>query len=349
MGVAEIDSLLDEVEEKGRLPLSRIDEVARKLGLGEEEVERLYEELDARGMEVWDDSGRPDAGVAYANGVLAAPTTNALQLFLNEIRHYPLLTASQERELARRVERGDERARERLINSNLALVVSIAKRYRGHGLSLLDLIQEGVIGLIRAVEKFDWRRGHKFSTYATWWIRHAVQRAVANKARTIRIPVSALEREQRITRAEGRLAAKLGHVPSEAEIARAAKLSVAQVRQVRAAPRAVASLDQPLSSEDETMLAARIPAETLEPAEEVHVSLREQALRGALREAVSHLPDRERTVVELRYGIGGGEPESLAEIGRRLHLTRERVRQIERESLERLACERELQALRPAA
>ncbi len=349
MGVTEIDALLDEVEAKGRLPLSRIDEVARKLGLAEEEVEGLYEELDARGVEVWDDSGRLEAGVAYANGALAAATTDALQLFLNEIRRYPMLTASQEAELARRVERGDDQARERLINSNLALVVSIAKRYRGHGLSLLDLIQEGVIGLMRAVEKFDWRRGHKFSTYATWWIRHAVRRAVANKARAIRIPVNVLEREQRITRAERGLAAKLGRMPTEAELARTVKLPVAQVRQVRSAPRAVASLDQPLSSEDETALGALVPAETVEPAEEVHISLREQALRRALREAVSHLPDRERTVVELRYGIGGGEPESLAEIGRRLHLTRERVRQIERESLERLARERELQALRPAA
>jgi RNA polymerase primary sigma factor len=346
---SELDAFLDEAEVEGRLALSRVGQLVGALGLGEEEVEELYEQLDARGVVVWDDSGRPGVGAAYANGAVAAATTDALQLFLNEIAHFPLLTAPQETELARRVERGDEQARERLILSNLALVVSIAKRYRGHGLSLLDLIQEGVIGLMRAVEKFDWRRGHRFSSYATWWIRHAVQRGIATKARAIRIPVNVLEREQRIRRAEARLAAKLGRTPSEAEIARAVKLPVTAVRQVRAAPRAVASLDQPISSEDETALAALVPAETVEPAEEVHVSLREGELRRALRAAVSHLPERERTVVELRYGIGGGEPVSLAEIGRRLGLTRERVRQIEQETLERLARERELQALRPAA
>jgi RNA polymerase primary sigma factor len=317
--------------------------------LDEEEVECLYEDLEARGVEVWDDSGRSEAGVDYDNGALVAATADALQLFLNEIGRYRLLNASQEAELARRVERGDEQARERLITSNLALVVWIAKRYRGQGLSLLDLIQEGVIGLMRAVEKFDWRRGHRFATYATWWIRHAVRRAIATKARAIRIPVSVLEHERRITRAEVRLAATLGRLPSEAEIARAVKLPVAQVRWARAAPRAVASLDQPLFSEEATALAAHIPAETPEPDEEVHVSLREEELRRALGRAVARLPERERKVVELRYGIGGGEPASLAEIGRRLHLTRERVRQIERETLTLLARERELQALRPAA
>ena len=347
MAVAAIDALLDEVEAQRRLPFSRVDELSRKLGLGDEDVERLYEELDARGVEVWDDTSRRGPEVTYANGALVAATTDALQLFLNEIRRYRLLTASQEVELARRVERGDEWAREQLITSNLRLVVSIAKRYRGHGLSLLDLIQEGVIGLMRAVERFDWRRGHKFSTYATWWIRHAVQRAVANKARAIRIPVSVLDRERRIIQGERRLAAKLGRMPTDAEIARAVKLPVLQVRQAREAPRVVSSLDQPLSSEDETALAALIPADTLEPAEEVHLNLREDALRRALRDAVSHLPEQERTVVALRYGIGGGEPTSLAEIGRRLHLSRERIRQIEGESLERLARERELQALRP--
>jgi RNA polymerase primary sigma factor len=277
------------------------------------------------------------------------PDIDALQLFLNEIRRYPRLSKSDELELARRAERGDEHARERLIVSNLALVVSIAKRYRGQGLSLPDLIQEGVLGLMRAVEKFDWRRGHRFSTYATWWIRHAVRRAIANKAREIRIPVSTLEREHRIARAERDLAAKLGRTPSESEIANAARLPIAELRRVRAAPRAVSSLDQPLSSEDETALAALVPAEWVETADQLHLSLRAEALHEALQTAVAHLPDRERTVLELRYGIDGDEPKTLAEIGRRLHLSRERIRQIERDSLERLARERELQAFRAAA
>jgi RNA polymerase primary sigma factor len=348
-GRSEIDAFLDEAGTSRRVSLSRIDELVRSSGLDEEKVEQLYEELDQRGVAVWDDSGREEVEAAYAKDSLAAATTDALQLFLNEIRRYPLLTAAQEAELARRVERGDQRARERLITSNLPLVVSIAKRYQGQGLSLLDLIQEGVIGLMRAVEKYDWRRGYRFSTYAAWWIRHAVRRAIATKARAIRIPLKVLEREQRITRAERSLATRLGRVPSDAELAREAKLPIAELREVRAAPRAVASLDQPLSAEDETPLAAVIPAKTVEPAEEVHISLREDALGPALRDAVAHLPERERLVIELRYGLGGTEPQTLAEVGRRLHLTRERIRQIERESLDRLAHERELQAFRQAA
>jgi RNA polymerase primary sigma factor len=279
----------------------------------------------------------------------ATPATDALQLFLNEIRRFPLLTAAQVAELARRIERGDERARERLITSNLPLVVSVAKHYQGHGLTLLDLIQEGTIGLMRAVEKFDWRRGYRFSTYATWWIRHALRRAIATKARAIRIPLDVLEREQRLAAVEQGLAAKLGRAPTEAELAEAAKLPLHQVRKTRAAPRAVASLDQPLSGESEALLAAVIPAELAAPDQEVQTALREQALRHALGDAVTHLPPRERTVIELRYGLGGGEPQTLAEIGRRFHLTRERIRQIERDSLEHLAHEDELQPFRHAA
>jgi RNA polymerase primary sigma factor len=293
---------------------------------------------------------RSEADATHDEETLAAtPTTDALQLFLNEIRRYPLLTAAQVAELARRIERGDERARERLITSNLPLVVSVAKHYQGHGLSLLDLIQEGTIGLMRAVEKFDWRRGYRFSTYATWWIRHALRRAIATKARAIRIPLDVLEREQRLAATERALAAKLGRTPTEAELARAAKLPLHQVRKARAAPRAVASLDQPLSSESEALLAAVIPSELAEPDEEVEAGLRQEALRHALRDAVPHLPSRERTVIELRYGLGGSEPQTLAEIGHRFHLTRERIRQIERNSLEHLAREHELQAFRRAA
>ena len=187
----------------------------------------------------------------YVNGDLAVSTTDALQLFLNEAGRWPLLTKEEEVELAKRIERGDEEAKERMINSNLRLVVSIAKRYQGHGLSLLDLIQEGIIGLIRAVEKFDWRRGFKFSTYATWWIRQAVQRGVANKSRTIRLPVHIADREQQMARAERVLAPKLGRQPTEEEIAKQAKLPLKQVREVRQAARAITSLDKPLGADSE--------------------------------------------------------------------------------------------------
>src|SRR6266508_7017649 len=201
-------ALLEHAIEAGYVEISELTEVAETAELDEEEVTRLYEQLEERGVEIRDDCGRERAESTYVNGDLVAATTDALQLFLNEMARYPLLTAEEEVELAKLIERGDKEAKDRMVNSNLRLVVSIAKKYQGHGLSLLDLIQEGIIGLIRAVEKFDWRRGYKFSTYATWWIRQAVQRGVANKGRTIRIPTHVVEREQRIARAERKLLTK---------------------------------------------------------------------------------------------------------------------------------------------
>jgi RNA polymerase primary sigma factor len=257
---------------------------------------------------------------------------------------YPLLTAREEVELAKRIERGDRLAKERMINSNLRLVVSIAKRYQGHGVPLLDLIQEGIIGLIRAVEKFDWRRGFKFSTYATWWIRQAVQRAVANKARTIRIPVHVLDDERRIARAQDRLAAALGRPPEDEEIARELDIPIEHVLRVREAPRSVTSLDRRVGEDEGVPLHELVPAPEEPPFGEVEIPLDVEALRSA----VARLPERERTVVTLRYGLEG-DPLSLAEVGRRLGLTRERVRQIEAEALERLSLERELQELHDRA
>jgi len=344
---AQIEALLDHGEEQGCLHVSELHQIVQSLDLGDGETEELFDRVDARGIDLTDDCAREDAvDAAYANGHLAVQTTDALQLFLNEIGRYPLLTAQEEVELAKRIERGDADAKDRMINSNLRLVVSIAKKWQGHGLSLLDLIQEGIIGLIRAVEKFDWRRGYKFSTYATWWIRQAVQRGVANKSRTIRMPVHIVEREQKISRAERALWTKLEREPTEGEVAKEAKLPLKQVREVRAAGRAVASLDRPLAEDNGTSFGDLVAREEAEPSEDVEISLGEKALRRAVRE----LPDREQEIIKLRYGLNGDpDPVSLEEIGRRLGITRERVRQLETRALERLAECREIEALRDAA
>ncbi len=339
----EVAALLGRGDEGGCLELSEVADVVDAAELTDEETEALYAELGERGIDVRDDCGRERPDSSYINGDLATATTDALQLFLNEAARYPLLTAAEEVELAKLVERGDEQAKERMINSNLRLVVSIAKRYQGHGLCLLDLIQEGIIGLVRAVEKFDWRKGFKFSTYATWWIRQAVQRGVGNKARTIRIPVHILDRERRIARAERELATRLGRLPTDAEVAKEAKLPLKQLAEVRAASRTVTSLDRPLAGDD-TTFGELLPSEQAEPVEELHVSLLEDTVRRAL----SELSERERQVVMLRYGLDG-DPMSLQEVGQQLGLTRERVRQIEAGALERLALNREVSSLRDAA
>lgn len=338
--------ILDAGEEAGCLNLSQFSAAVQDLELDEEELETLYAELEERGITLSDDCGRQTASdAAYVNGDLATATTDSLQLFLNEAGRYALLSAAEEVELAKLIEAGDVQAKNRMINSNLRLVVSIAKKYQGHGLSLLDLIQEGVIGLIRAVEKFDWRRGYKFSTYATWWIRQAVQRGVANKSRTIRIPVHIADREQKIGRAERELMAKLGRPPTDEEVSEASKISLKHMREVREAARAVTSLDKPVGDDNDASIGDLVGAAEGGVEEEVEVSLTESTLHRALE----NLPERERTVLTLRYGLGPDEPQSLEEIGRRLGITRERVRQIEGTALERLAVSREIEALRTAA
>ena len=341
----QIQALIAQGEEEGCVNLSRFNEFVAEHELDDDEIARLCEELDERSIEVADDCGRESEQSTYVNGDLAVATTDALQLFLNEAGRWPLLTKEEEVELAKRIERGDAEAKERMINSNLRLVVSIAKRYQGHGLSLLDLIQEGIIGLIRAVEKFDWRRGFKFSTYATWWIRQAVQRGVANKSRTIRIPVHIAEREQRIGRAERALAPKLGRQPTEEEVAEHAKLPLKQLREVRQAARAITSLDRPIGVDSAGSLGDLFASEEAAPEEELTVSLEQDVLRRA----IAQLPDREQEVVKRRYGLNGDrDPASLEAIGRELGLTRERVRQIEASALEQLAVNREIEALKVA-
>jgi RNA polymerase primary sigma factor len=340
-------ALVREGEQSGCVELSEIDELVQALELEEDEVETLLDQLESRGVEVSDDCGR-QAGreyTTYQNGELAAATTSSLQLFFNEVGRHPLLTASEEVELAKRIERGDRRAKDRMINSNLRLVVSLAKKYQNQGLSLLDLIQEGILGLIRATEKFDWRRGYKFSTYATWWIRQAIERGVANKARTIRMPVHVIQRERKIARAERELTATLERQPTDEEIAQAARLPERQVRGVREAARTVTSLDRPVGQGEETTLGELFESEQPSPDEEVEVSLREEALRRA----VAELPDPERRVVKLRYGINGNDPKPLQEVSRELGISNDQVRRLEQEALGRLAHRRELEGLSEAA
>ncbi len=330
----------------GCVNLSEFDELVRALELPDDEVESLQEELDQLGVDLTDDCGRANVQpTTYRNDAVAGATTDALQLFLNEVRRYELLTADEEVELAKRIEAGDLEAKERMINSNLRLVVSIAKKYQGQELSLLDLIQEGIFGLIRAAEKFDYRKGFKFSTYATFWIRQAIQRGLANKARTIRIPVHIGQRERKLVRAERELAAQLGRDPTDEEVAAKAELPIEELQEVRDAARTVTSLDRGVGEEEDTALGDLLPSGEPEPEEEVSVSL----AQATLRDTVEDLPEPERGVIRLRYGIDGEDPKPLRETGRRLGLSAERVRQLESRALEHLAARREISALREVA
>ncbi|MBA3264183.1 MAG: sigma-70 family RNA polymerase sigma factor [Thermoleophilaceae bacterium] len=272
-------------------------------------------------------------------------TSDTLQLFLRDVRRHPLLSASEEVELAKRIERGDLEAKERMVNSNLRLVVSIAKKYQGHQLALLDLIQEGILGLIRAAEKFDWRKGYKFSTYATFWIRQAIQRGLANQGRTIRVPVHIGQRERKIVRVERELGAQHGRPPTDAEVAAAAEITLDELNETREVMRTITSLERPVGAEGETELGDLLASDEIEPHEEVEIGLRDETVRAAL----DQLPDQEREVIGLRYGLSGDEPTPLREAGRRLGLSPERVRRIEHKALERLAEFREVAALSEAA
>ena len=291
--------------------------------------------LAAESAEIADEADETDLDLTAD----ASLSTDSLQLLLNQVGRYPLLSAAQEVVLAKRIERGDLAAKERMITCNLRLVVSIAKRYQTDGITLGDLVHEGVIGLIRATEKFDWRLGFKFSTYATWWIRQAVQRGVANKARTIRIPVHVVEREQKITGAEREYVSRFGHAPTDAEVAELADLPLAQVLVVRSAARAVGSIDAPIGLQGDANLGSLFKATGPSTEDEADATFR----ADAVRRAVAKLPDRERDVIALRFGLVSPGEASLEEIAVRLGISRERVRQIEIVALRRLGADSDLE------
>ena len=345
-GVEErIAALIEAGRPAACVELSDVDALVQELGLSDEQAELVHERIESTGLSIEDDCGRAAEQAGYRNGELAETTTDALQLFFNELRRYPLLTKEEEIELAQAIERGDLEAKERLISSNLRLVVSNARRYMRQDLNLLDLIQEGILGLIRASEKFDWRKGYKFSTYATFWIRQAIQRALESKERTIRVPNQVAQRERKVIRTERELAAKLGHDPTTEEIAEAADLEPAQVEEIRELTRVVTSLDRPVGEEDGVSLGALVPDERTGPAEEVHMSLRDETLRRA----VDELPEQERKVIQLRYGINGDEPTPLREASRRLNMKQNEVRELEGRGLKLLGQLREVEALKDAA
>ena len=341
LATEELMALLEVAESSGQLRQAELAEIIEPLELDPLEVEAIQQELDRRGIELLVEP-EPEVESEPAKTplpVAVETTTDALQLFLREAGRHRLLTAAQEVELAKKIECGDMAAKSHMIQANLRLVVSIAKNYRNQGLPFLDLIQEGTLGLIRAVEKFDWRRGFKFSTYATWWIRQAVARALADKSRTIRMPVHIVERLQKMTRAERTLWMELGREPTLEEIAAEASLPIDQAREVRAAARTSASLDQPVGDHDDVTIGDFVAGDEPLPDECVEGALLSQALAISLKA----LDERDRQVLVLRYGLIDEEPKTLEEIGKRLGLTRERVRQIELDSLRRLAATREMQ------
>ncbi|HEX5247082.1 MAG TPA: sigma-70 family RNA polymerase sigma factor, partial [Gaiellaceae bacterium] len=323
------ERLVEESAERGFVDEKELVAFSDEHELGEDELAALRTALEERDVIVRADAPAKSSYTASSGGTL-----DPLQLFMDAAGRHKLLTAADEVFLAKRIERGDAAAKERMINSNLRLVVSIAKRYQGHDVPLLDLIQEGVIGLNRAAEKFDWRKGYKFSTYATWWIRQACQRAVANQSKTIRIPVHVQERRIKLNRASAELQAKLGREATIDELADATRLKKEHVEEALDAVDSV-SLNQGLGSDSDSELGDLFADESsADPAEEAAEALRRQRVQRA----VSELPERQRRIIELRFGFGG-ESASLETIGKELGLTRERVRQLETEALTRLQLE----------
>jgi RNA polymerase primary sigma factor len=344
----ELTALVAAGRAQGCVDQSLLERAAEDLDLDTDQVGAVAGRLGDEGIEVRDDCGLRNAPpTAVSPSMLAAYTTDTLQLFLNEAGRHALLTPSEEIELAKRIERGDLAAKERMVTANLRLVVSIARKYQNLGeLCLLDLIQEGMLGLIRAVEKFDWRKGFRFSTYATLWIRQAIGRALDERGRTIRLPINVAQRERKIANAERDLTTKLGRTPTLDELAAAVKLEPRLIEELRDVARKVTSLERPLGTEGETELGELLPGREPAPEEEVEVALREQAVR----EVVRQLPEREREVIQLRFGLNGErDPVSVREAARRLQIRPADVQRLERRALEELAMRREMEALREAA
>jgi RNA polymerase primary sigma factor len=344
----EAAELVAEGRKRGWITTSQLAAAVEHEGLDADGESELEDRLEREGVRVRDDIGRKDVpATTYRNQALAEHTSDALTAFLNEAGRVPPLTAAEEKELSLRIERGDLAAKEQLIEANLRLVVSVAKKYQGAGdLCLLDLIQEGVLGLIRAAEKFDWRKGFKFSTYATLWIRQAIQRGLADRGRTIRLPSNVAQRERQIAAASRRLNVELGREPSVEELAEASGVPLAQVIELRDASRVVASLDAPIGEDGETSFGELMASG--EPAIEdtIHVTWTEALV---LRE-VEDLPEPQRSVVRLRYGLDGtNKPTTVAKIARELDLTAREVRKLEEQALVELSLRRELQSLREAA
>jgi len=342
--------VVERAQEKGQIENVELSGLVSDLDLSDEDVAQLRAELDELGVEIVSvrEIDQPEAEQdAAAEAQWYAPSTvDGLDLYLAQIGRTPLLTKHEEQQLAQRIEQGDEAAKRRMVEANLRLVVSIAKKYRGNGVAFLDLIQEGTIGLVRAVEKFDWRRDLKFSTYATWWIRQAVQRAVANQSRTIRVPVHVHDRIRKVDRARRTLEAKLGREPNAEEIAKESKLSVAEVNEADELRPKTISLQRPAGEDGDSELGDLI-ADT--SSEDVTESVAGTMRNEALSRALDRLTPRMRKIIELRFGLAGGEPMLLEAVGREVGLTRERVRQLEAEAIAQLGAMEGIDQLHDAA
>jgi len=357
----EVKNLLARGQEVGVLTFAEIGKAVAELDLDETDVEELHTFFEASEIELVEEI---DPALSVTQQVERAPdkrgrrakkaqdifrpdmTTDSLQLFLKDIGKVRLLTAQEEVDLAKRIERGDLDAKQKMVDSNLRLVVSIAKNDRNQGRPFLDLIQEGTLGLVRAAEKFDYRKGFKFSTYATWWIRQAIARALADKARTIRIPVHVVEKLNKIGRAERKLVTELGREPTNEEIAEATGIDPEEVDSIKRSAQAPVSLEKPVGDEEESEFGRFIADER---AESPYERAAEILTKEALREALENLSYRERRVLELRYGLGGEHPRTLDEVGRTFNVRRERIRQIENQSLKKLQSLAEAQKLRDVA
>jgi len=353
--VEELQKLVEQGQEKGFLSYDEIVAGLEEVELTKEQIEDFYTYLIDHSIELVEGEthksppheqpnlAEEDAKAAPKLDLTVEPSLDSLRLYLREIGKVPLLTADQEVYLAKRIERGDMTAKTQMIEANLRLVVSIAKGYLGRGLSFLDLIQEGSLGLIRAVEKFDYRKGYKFSTYATWWIRQAVTRAIADKARTIRIPVHMVEKLNKVVHIERQLVQRLGREPRPDEIAEELEMTTEEVREILRMAQLPVSLEKPIGEEEESSLGDFVPDEAAEsPFDTASLSLRREDVEMAL----SALPERERKVIELRFGLSGEQPCTLEEVGRAFGVTRERIRQIENNTLKKLEHLPEAQALK---